>query len=127
MNYSKFALLSTAGILAVAAACSSAPNAVETTTESTTRTAGGSVKTTADTRYGTSRSKTETVVGTVTVYTAGKSIEVMTGEKKLHNFSLDDRDTTYSVDGFVAVGERVTVIDEKGDDKVHRITVKAGG
>ena len=144
MNYSKFALLSTAGILAVAAACSSAPNTVKTTTESTTRTAGGSVKTTsetkevgttlvgksettADTRYGTSKSKTETVVGTVTVYTAGKSIEVMTGEKKMHSFSLDDRDITYSVDRCVAVGERVTVIDEKGDDKVHRITVKLGG
>ncbi|MHB8797395.1 MAG: hypothetical protein ACYDBY_02915 [Thermoanaerobaculia bacterium] len=144
MNHRKFALLSTAGLLALAAACSSAPNSVKTTTESTTRVAGGSVKTTsetkevgttlvgtsetkADTRYGTSKSKTETVVGTVTSYTAGKRIEVMTGDKNMHSFDLNDKDITYSVDGYVAVGERVTVIEEKGDDKLHRITVKLGG
>jgi hypothetical protein len=51
----------------------------------------------------------------------------MTGDKNMHSFDLDDRDITYSVDGYVTVGERVTVTEEKGDDKVHRITVKLGG
>ena len=50
MNYGRLAILSTVGILALAAACSSAPSSVRTTTESTTRTAGGSVETTSETK-----------------------------------------------------------------------------
>ena len=58
-------------------------------------------ETKAETPSGTVKSKTETIVGTVTVFTAGKTIEVMTGEKKMHSFNLDDTDVTYSVDGNV--------------------------
>jgi len=36
----------------------------------------------------------------------------MTGEKKMHSFNLDDKDVVYTVDHTVAVGQRVTVIDE---------------
>ncbi len=79
-----------------------------------------------DTPAGAVASKTETIVGTVTVFTAGKKIEVMTGEKKMHSFSLDDKDVVYAVDGAVMVGKRVTVTDETGTDKVRRITVKLG-
>jgi len=57
----------------------------------------------------------------------GKKIEVMTGEKKTHSFSLDDKNVSYSVDATVAVGKRVTVTDETGTDKVRRVTVKLGG
>ena len=56
---------------------------------------------------------------------AGRMIEVMTGEKKRHRFSLDDKDAAYSVDGTVAVGKRLTVTDEVGADKVRRITVRS--
>ena len=49
----------------------------------------------------------------------------MTGEKKMHRFSLDDKDAAYSVDGTVAVGKRLTVTDEIGADKVRRITVRS--
>lgn len=144
MKHRNLALLSSVGILAVAAACSSSPNTVKTTTDSTTTSSQGKVRTTTETkevgstldskstttaesRSGTQKSATATVVGTVTLYSSGKSIEVMTGEKKLHSFSLEDRSVAYSIDRGVAVGDRVTVTDETGDDKVHRITVTMGG
>ena len=79
----------------------------------------------ADTPAGTVALKTETIEGTVTVFTAGRMIEVMTGEKKMHRFSLDDKDAAYSVDGTVAVGKRLTITDEIGADRVRRITVRS--
>ena len=48
----------------------------------------------------------------------------MTGEKKMHTFNLDDKDFVFTVEGTVAVGKHVTVIQETGDDKVHRVTVR---
>jgi hypothetical protein len=143
-HFAPLALVASAGVLAVVAACSSSPNTVRTKTESTTTTSHGKVNTTTDTREvgstvdarssttaesrsGTRRSATATIVGTVTLFASGKSIEVMTGEKKMHSFSLDDRSIAYSVDREVSVGDRVTVTDETGDDKVRRITVTMGG
>jgi hypothetical protein len=139
----KIAILSSAGLLVIATACGQSADTVQKKTESTTQTSEGSTKTTTETRQvgttleaksetkvdtpsGTMKAKTETFVGTVTVFTAGKKLEVMTGEKKMNSFNLDEKDVTYSIDGTVAVGKRVTVIDETGDDKVRRITVKLG-
>jgi hypothetical protein len=144
MIHRKLAILSSAGLLAVVTACGQSSDSVTKKTESTTQASEGTVKTTnetkqvgttleaksetkAETPSGTVKSKTETIVGTVPVFTAGTTIEVMTGEKKMHSFNLDDKDVTYSVDGKVAVGKRVTVIDETGDDKIHRVTVKLEG
>ena len=143
MIHRQLAFLFSAGLLAVAMACGPSPDTTVKKTESTTQTSGGTVNTTSETKQvgttleaktetkaetssGTVKSTTETIVGTVTVFTAGKRIEVMTGEKKMHSFSLDDKDVVYSVDRAVAVGQRVTVIDETGADKVRRITVKLG-
>lgn len=143
MFHRHLAFLSSAAILAVASACSQSPDTVQKKSESTTQTADGTVKTTneskqvgttleaksetkADTPAGTVASKTETIVGTVTAFTAGRTIEVMTGEKKSHDFSLDIKDVVYSVDAAVMVGKRVTVVDETGTDKVRHITVKLG-
>lgn len=143
MIHRKFAFLFSAGIVAVATACGQSSDTVVKKTESTTQTSGGTVQTTTETKQvgttleakseiktdtasGTVKAKTETIVGTVTVYTAGKKIEVMTGEKKMHSFSLDDKNVTYSVDASVAVGKRVTVTDETGTDKIHRLTVRLG-
>jgi sRNA-binding protein len=145
MIHRQLAFLFSAGLLAVATACGQSPDANTTVkkTESTTQTSGGTVTTTSeskqvgttleaksetktDTSSGTVTSKTETIVGTVTAFTVGKKIEVMTGDKKMHSFNLDDKDVVYSVDPTMAVGQRVTVIDETGADKVHRITVKLG-
>lgn len=141
MIHRQLAFLVTTGLLALAAACSQSPDTVKTRTESTTQSSEGTVKTTNETKRvgttleaksetkagtpaGTVESKAETIVGTVTVFAAGKKIEVMTGEKDMHRFSLGDKDVAYSIDGAVAVGTRVTVIDETGADKVRRIIVR---
>ena len=68
--------------------------------------------------------QTETIVGTVTAFTAGKKLEVMTGEKKTHSLNLDDKDIVFTIDGTVEVGKHVTVVHETGSDKVHRVTVR---
>ena len=143
MIHRQLAFLFSAGLVLVTTACGQSPDTVVKKTDSTTQTSSGTVQTTtetkqvgttleaksetkADTPSGTVKAVTETVVGTVTVYTAGKKLEVMTGEKKMHSFSLDDKNVSYSVDASVAVGKRVTVTDETGTDRIHRLTVKVG-
>ena len=143
MVYTKLAYLIPAGLLAVATACGPSAGTVEKKSESTTQTSEGTVKTTnestqvgttleaksetkVDTASGTVSSKTETIVGTVTVFTAGEKLEVMTGDKTMHSFNLADKDIVFTIDGTVAVGKHVTVIHETGDDKIHRVTVTLG-
>jgi hypothetical protein len=91
-------------------------NTLEAKTETKTDTAGPDMK-----------GKVETYVGTVTAYVPGKKIEVMTGEKKTHTIALDSRDTTVAIDTAVAVGSRVRLTDQTGDDKARRVTVKIEG
>ncbi len=102
MNTSKLAYLIPAGLLVFATACGPKADTIEKKSESTTETSEGTVKTTSestqvgttlaatsetkvDTASGTVSSKTETIIGTVTVFEAGKKLEVMTGEKKMHS------------------------------------------
>ena len=141
MKHTNLALFIPVGLLAVATACGPSAGTVEKKSESTTQTSEGTVtttsestqvgttleaksETTVDTASGTVSSKTETIVGTVTVYTAGKKLEVMTGDKKMHTFNLEDKGFVFNVEGPVTVGKHVTVIHETGDDKVHRVTVR---
>ncbi len=143
-RYSFFPSALAAVLLATAGACSKEPGTVERKSESTTQTAQGEVKTTqeskqvgntleaktetkTDTAAGTVKGKVETYVGTVTIYEPGKKIEVMTGEKKTHTFSLDMKDTTLAIDATVAVGSRVRLTEQTGDDKTRRVTVKIEG
>jgi hypothetical protein len=136
MIHRKLAFLVTTGLLAVATACGQSPYAVEKKTESTTQTSAGTVTTSSETKHvgttleaksetkadtpaGTVESKAEMIEGTVTVFTTGKKIEVMTGEKKMHSFSLDGQDVVYSVDGTVEVGIRV--VDEAHLDPVESL------
>jgi hypothetical protein len=131
-------------LLAAAGACSKEPGTVERKSESTTKTAQGEVKTTqeskqvgntlevktetkAETGAGTVKGKIETFVGTVTIYEPGKKIEVMTGEKKTHSVALDAKDTALAIDPGVAVGSRVRLTEQTGDDKARRVTVKTEG
>lgn len=133
-----------AAFLVTAFACSKQPGTVERKSESTTQTAQGEVKTTqeskqvgstleaktetkTDTGAGTVKGKVETWVGTVTFYEPGKKIEVMTGEKKTHTVTLDAKDTTVAIDATVAVGSRVRLTEQTGDDKTRRVTVKTEG
>jgi len=76
-----------------------------------------------DTDHGTVKGTAETFVGTVTKYEPGKHIEVMTGEKDNHSFDLDAKDTTANVDAGVTVGSKVRLVDQKGDNQSHSITV----
>jgi sRNA-binding protein len=141
MNDRNLAILVSSGLLAIAAGCSKPADTVETKSKATTETAAGTVhtssestrvgttleastKTEVDTPSGTTKMETETVVGTVTEYTPGKKVEVMAGDKNAHAFALDDKDVIYSVDSALAVGKRVTVIDETGDDKIRHVTVR---
>ena len=141
MHITKLAYLVPAGLLVFATACGPKADTIEKKSESTTQTSEGTVKTTnestqvgttleakeetkVDTASGTVSSTTETVVGTVTVFEPGKKLEVMTGDKKMHNYALDDKDIVFSLDSPMAVGRRVTVTEQTGDDKVHHVTVK---
>ncbi len=143
MIHRNLGFLFSAGLLAVAASCGPSADTVKSTTESTTQSAEGTVQTSTETKQvgttleatsetkvdtssGTVQSKTTTTVGTVTVFTPGQKLEVMTGEKTIHGFDLEEKDVVYSVDPAVAVGSRVTVTEETGDNKVRRITVRLG-
>jgi hypothetical protein len=125
-----------AGLLVAVVACSKQPPAVEQKSESTVQTAQGQVKTTqeskqvgntleaktetkTDTAGGTVKGAVETIVGTVTQYEPGK--------KKMHSIALDAHDTAVAIDATVAVGSRVRLTDQTGDDKTRRITVKVEG
>ena len=143
-RYSSFPSALAAILLVAPAACSKEPGTVERKSESTTQTAQGEVKTTqeskqvgntleaktetkTDTGKGTVTGKVETYVGTVTIYEPGKKIEVMTGEKKTHSVTLDAKDTALAIDPGVAVGSRVRLTEQTGDDKTRRVTVKIEG
>ncbi|MEO6325419.1 MAG: hypothetical protein ABIT01_10965 [Thermoanaerobaculia bacterium] len=66
----------------------------------------------------------EMIIGTVTFYTAGKKIEVITGEKKSHVYVLDAKDTSSTIDAGVTVGSRVRLVEDTGDNKTRQITVR---
>jgi hypothetical protein len=85
---------------------------VETKTEFKTDTPEGSHKVTRD-----------IVVGTVTAFSPGKSIEVMTGNKKSHSFDLGGKDLLVNIDTGTTVGSKVELVEEKGDKGYRKITV----
>lgn len=143
-RYSFFQSALAAALLVAPVACTKEPGTVERKSESTTRTSQGETKTTqeskqvgntleartetkSDTGAGTVQGKVETYVGTVMIYEPGKKIEVMTGEKKTHSVALDAKDTALAIDPEVAVGSRVRLTEQTGDDKARRVTVKMEG
>lgn len=115
------------GALALGACDRQAVDTTKTTTQTETKQVGTTSQSTSETRVATaegeSKSVTNTYVGTLTVLTPGKSIEVMTGNKELHSFALDGKDDTLVIDPAAAVGSKVTLIEEKGYQGVRRITV----
>lgn len=133
-----------AALLLSAAACSKEPGTVEKKSEQTTQTSAGEVKTSsestqagrnleaktetkADTGSGTVKGTVETWVGSVTVFEPGKKIEVMTVEKKKHSVDLDDKNMVATIDPGVAIGSRVRLTEQTGEDKIKRVTVKLEG
>lgn len=99
----------------------------ETVTESEAKQVGSTVvsttETTVDTGEGDKTTETQTVVGTVTAYEAGKKIEVLTGRGKKHDFDLDDKDTQVMVDPGVTVGNKVRLVQTVYDDGRTTINV----
>lgn len=133
-----------AACLTLAAACAKAPGTEERKSETTTQTSQGEVKTTSEstqsgntleaktetkteTGGGTIKGTIDTVVGTVTAYEPGKKIEVLTAEKATRDFRLDAKDTVVAIDPAVAVGSRVRLTEQTGDDKARHLTVKLEG
>ncbi|MEO6325424.1 MAG: hypothetical protein ABIT01_10990 [Thermoanaerobaculia bacterium] len=122
MNFKKWgslfstALLASGGLLAQAPAMQPAPQAT-TTMEKTevTKTKGGGMKST--------KSKTQTYVGTVKEMEAGKSVKLDMGKKKSKSFDLDDSNVTTTVDPTVAVGTKVKVVEMKDANGAKTMTV----
>ena len=115
-----------AGALAIGG-CAKDATETKTTTETEAKQVGSTqevtTKTKVDTPGGDTSAVTRTLVGTVTEYTPGKSIEVMTGEKDTHSFDLAEKDHVVSIDSRTAVGSKVRLVEEKPEGGVHRITV----
>jgi ABC-type glycerol-3-phosphate transport system substrate-binding protein len=108
--------------------CSKEPvNTTKTTTQTETKEVGSTVESSTDvkvqTASGESNAQTNTYVGTVTEYTPGKTIEVMTGNKEGHAFRLDGKGQGVVMDPATAVGSKVQLVEEKGEKGFHKITV----
>lgn len=107
--------------------CTRAADKTTTTTKTETTQVGSTAvsesKTTVDTPQGDRTARTNTYVGTVTQFTQGESIEVMTGNNDKHAFDLDGKSDVITIDSRVAVGSKVTLVEEKGEKDFHRITV----
>ena len=67
--------------------------------------------------------KTETVVGTVKEYEAGKKIKISGPADKTYSFDLDKKDQAARVDGSIAVGQMAKVEYHKGDDGSEIVNV----
>ena len=96
-----------------------------TTTESTQvgSTLVRETRTTASGAAGSGKSDVRTYVGTVVSYTAGQTIEVLTGGSDHHRVDLTGKDTTAEVDPSVAVGNRVRLVEAKDPDGRRTVTV----
>lgn len=80
-------------------------------------------KTTAHGAAGSEKSNVTTYVGTVASYTAGHTIDVMTGDNDHHRVDLTGKDTTVSIDPSVAVGNRVRLVESKDEQGRRSVTV----
>jgi hypothetical protein len=84
-------------------------------------------ETTTDTPQGDTKTTKDEVVGTVTAYKAGQSIEVLTGQNDTRTFSLDDKNMVINLDSHIKIGERVKVVEVRGDNGHHSVTVTPAG
>ena len=87
-----------------------------------TKTMESSKETKVTTTAGTTKSHSDTCIGTVKAYEAGKTLKVTVG-KKTRSFPLDAAKTTVSMDPSVAVGQKVKVVKAKNADGTKSITV----
>jgi len=69
------------------------------------------------------KTKTETVIGTVKEYEAGKKIKLSGPADKTYSFDLDDKNEATKVEGTIAVGQMAKVVYHKADDGHEVVTV----
>jgi len=80
-------------------------------------------ETTAHGAAGSGKSVVNTYVGTVVGYTAGHSIDVLTGENVHHRVDLSGKDTTVDADPSVAIGNKVRLVEAKDEHGHRTVTV----
>jgi ABC-type glycerol-3-phosphate transport system substrate-binding protein len=113
--------------LGIAACSKNADETTRMTTQTDTKRVGSTsestTKTTVDTAEGDLTTVTKSYVGTVTKYTPGESIELMTGDSDTHAFSLDGKEMVVAIDPRTTVGSKVQLVEEKPEKGAHRIVV----
>lgn len=141
---SVFLAVLAAGVIAAGCAKSSVPKVESKSEVKSTNADGTKATTTTDSKqYGsTIVSKTErtgqgrdgkeklveeTIVGTVTDFTPGKRIVVLTGDGSRHSYDLDDKKTNATVDRRVTVGTKVELALAKDDAGNRSIRVMPTG
>jgi hypothetical protein len=101
------------------------PDGSKTTTSTEEKQVGSTVEATTETKTSGKdggKSESETVVGTVTAFEAGKSITVLTGDGSKHSYDLADDKTSASIDRRVTVGTKVRLDSDK--DSAGRKTIR---
>ena len=101
----------------------------ETKTESTQvgSTLVKKTETTASGSAGSEKTDANVYVGTVVSYTAGRAIEVLTGESDHHRIDLTGKDTTVDAASGIAIGNRVRVVEAHDSEGRRRVTIAAAG
>jgi hypothetical protein len=79
-----------------------------------------------DQRNASEKADAETIVGTVTVYQAGRRIEILTSENMRHTTDLADKNVQVSVTGPVAVGAHVRLVKAKSG-RGARVSISVEG
>ena len=134
MRRTQYFCLLAAGFLAGALACNKPeapkvenksetkatnPDGSRATTTTESNQVGSTLDATTETKTSgqgaTGKTESETVIGTVTDYAANKKLVVLTGDGKKHDFDLEDKKTTASVDSRVTVGSKVRLDSTKDD------------
>ena len=99
------------------------PDGSRATTTTESKQVGSTLDATTETKTSgqgaTGKTENETVIGTVTDYTANKKLVILTGDGKKHDFDLDDKKTTTTIDSRVTVGTKVR-LDSSKDDSGNR-------
>lgn len=72
---------------------------------------------------GSGKSDVQTFVGTVVSYTAGRSIDVLTGENDHHRVDLAGKDLSVDADPGIAIGNKVRLVEERGSQGHRHVTI----
>jgi hypothetical protein len=113
MRLGKWLSLIAGAVFALTAAGASATTKTSSETKSVTK---------SKTAHHTTKTKMHSMVGTVTSFDAGKSIEVEANGKK-STFDLDDSNETVNVASDIAVGSKVKVVEKTDKDGKKTISV----